>query len=376
MPQLSPNDNIFRLVANTLPLYLKEVEDETIRNQKLPALLMKQTKFNQRGRFPEWPVLYNKGNTITRSPGEAVDWQPVDRLKSFSLPWAQYINYDKYTDEEAWRNNGAAAIVKYYDEIPKYIASNLGQDYGINLYNNGNTAGQSNQLYGIETPMGVSGTTAITGTPVMDPAGTYAGFSTALAAYGGTDPSTPWPIAQVPPAYDFNSPLILDATSSLVKTASNYAWSNPTGFEQRNEEIMSFAVTYSRRNVMGKEGMLSLFLFNDQWYHYFKMTNRAKEKIQVMRGEGETLVSMGFTDVMNFDGAEVTSEWSVPANTGYGLNLKQMTMLAERDRLFVANGPEWDPYSKSYLVDSRLMGQLCLRPRHMVKIANYASTGA
>lgn len=376
MPQPSALDVIPRLVATTLPYYVRKAEDETLRKHKLTALLMKRTKFNCHGRFIEWPIWYNTGNVITRSPGEAVIWTPVDRVKTFSLPWAQYMTTDKYTEEENDRNSGAAAIINYYEELPKRVSNDLLQHIGFAIFANGAAAGVSNQLFGLETAFGTTGS-AIVGTAVMNPSATYAGQSTVLGAGGGTDPAaaTPWPIAQVIPAYDYNSPLILDATSTLVKTASNFAWANTGGFEQRNEEIMSFAVTYSRRNAMGTDAELTLFLLNTQWYHYFKMTNRAKERVQVIRGQGESLTHFGFGDVMYFDGAEVTSDQAVGAGVGYGLNLNQMQMCAEKDRLIQVTGPEWDPYSKSWLLDARLRGQMTMNVRHAVKIGEYASAG-
>lgn len=380
MPQLSMNDQIARLVATTLPRYMKEPQENVIRNQKLLAMLQKKgmMEFNVSGRYLEWLVEYKYGRTRTRSPGDTITFDNVDRYKNVSVPWAQYIQTDNYTREEADRNKGREAIISYYAKIPEKLSKGLERDIGYELYTDGTLASSVNKLYGMETLFGNTGS-AIATTPVMNPSGNYGGLSKALGNYGGTaNSSQPWPIGRVAEDYDFFTPLILDATSTLVKTASNYAWTNATnGWAYRCEEILSFAITHSQRNVNGQDAMMSMFLMDANYYNSLKNVMRAKEKVEINRGENaQGLTGLGFRDVINFDGVDCTYEYGLPASAVYGFNIAQMGLKCETGQLFEMEGPEWDPHHKAWLCDASFRGQLYFNPRHQVKIAEYATNGA
>lgn len=379
MPQVSMNDQIARLVATTLPNYITPALDNVVRNQKLLAWLQKKAKikYNQKGRFPEWTVEYKYGRTRTRSPGDTITFDYNDRFKNCSLPWAQYYQSDNYTEEESMRNSGAEGIIKYYDELPERLVTGLQRDIGYELYNDANTSGQVNHLAGFETLFGNTGS-AITGAFVMTPSGNYAGLSKVLANYGGSNlDGKPWPIGRFTEDYDFFSPLILDVTSTLVKTASNYAFTNLGGWSNRAFEALRFAITHSQRNVPGKDAMMSMFLMDLNYYAQLKNIVGAYEKINTNRGESsEGLVSMGFRDILNIDGVDCTAEYGIPPSTVYGMNVAQVSLLCEKDKLFVSRGPTWDPHHNAYLVLAQLFGQIFFNPRHAVKIAEYGTTGA
>jgi hypothetical protein len=69
------------------------------------------------------------------------------------------------------------------------------------------------------------------------------------------------------------------------------------------------------------------------------------------------------------DGAEVAHEFGMTSNVGYGVNIAKMQLLSMQDKLFAAEGPEYDMPSRSWRVAVDFLGQLKFHsPRHFGKL--------
>lgn len=365
-------------IANTtITKYLREVEDNVLRNRKLLALMKKKGRIsmNESGKNLEWRIRYKRHAMQGFADGDTLTFARNDLWKVASLDWRGYASGDSMTKKEKLINKGAEAIVKRYSEIIPTLVDDIQENFSDQLYVDGNATGNEKFIHGIESFMGVNGTSAVVGTPVMQPLDTYAGLDTTLGAYGGSWSST-WPNHGTGPAeYDFWSPLILDITSSLA--VGSGGWSSATAtWAARCQEIMRFGIIHSKKNKT-LQGQNDLITLDAEFYRLFEEFQAAKERIVINRGDRKDgLLSIGFTDVINFEGSEVTYEYGAPANTAYGWNTEKMMLNSLQDQLFVPMGPDYNPGAQGWVFSVDFYGNLWFNPRYFWKAAAYGSNGA
>jgi hypothetical protein len=81
------------------------------------------------------------------------------------------------------------------------------------------------------------------------------------------------------------------------------------------------------------------------------------------------LRSYGFSDVFEIDGVEVSSENSVPANTGYGLAVGNIELLCMENQLMVSEGPFYDELTQQFRYVVSTLGNLKFKsPRNFFKL--------
>ncbi len=254
------------------------------------------------------------------------------------------------------------------------------QQFGGQVYIDGNASGNENKLQGLESMMSISG--AATNGYVGINNDTYAGLSTALGALGGSwslsGGSNTWPRGSGSVQYDFwTPPVILYDNTSFGAGA---AWTNDA------EEVMSFAIVNTHRNG-GRQGMMDAFFLDRELYRQFADFQKSRQRYEVSRGvattgsggivmdlAGGTLTSLGFPGVLYTDGVEVTYEFDVPVNRGYGLNFDEMQMLCNSDALFRAQGPEFSMLLQAYLFFCGYYGQMRINPRAQCALRTTAGT--
>lgn len=364
------------IVNTTITKYLREVEDNIMRNRKLLALLKKKGRimFNESGKNLEWRVRYKRHNMQGMADADTLTFPRSDLWKVANLDWRGYASADSLTKKESLINKGTEAIVKRYSEIIPDLVDDMQENFSDELYVDGNATGNEKRIHGIESFMGTTGS-AITGTTVMNPSDTYAGLTTGLGDYGGSWSST-WPKSGTGPAeYDYWSPLILDITSSLA--AASGGWSSATAtWAARCQEIMRFGIIHSKKNKT-MQGQNDLITLDAEFYRLFEEFQATKERIVIDRGtRKDGLLSIGFTDVINFEGSEVTYEYGMPANTAYGWNTEKMKLNSLQDKLFVPTGPDYSPTAQGWLFSCDYYGNMWFNPRYFWKAAAYGTNGA
>jgi len=366
------------LAQTTIHDYIKGWQDNVVRNRKLLAKMKADGRitFNHHGDLVDWKIQFKQQDIQGVSDTDTLTFARSDLFKTAQLDWRGYAMTDAVTKKEKLMNDGVAAVIKRYSEVTGLMTKSFDARFGPQLYVDGNAAGNEKLIHGIESFMGTAqttaGTGAITGTPVMNPSDTFAGLSTVLGAYGGIWTGT-WPNGQGDTEYDFWSPLILDATSTLA-TASG-GWTASTNFAARGLEATRFGLINTRKNS-SKEGMIDVVLYDSLFYRQFLELLQSKERIVINTNRQNTLVGLGFSDTVNFDGAEVTYEFGIPASTGYGFNTNEMELKSMQNELFVAEGPDYDIASSSYRFKLDYYGNLTFNPRMFFKIAAYGSNGA
>lgn len=358
-------DAWLRVATTTIADYIREEEVNVLRNRKLPAMLKERGRitFNHSGTEMDWKVRWKRAPITGYADGDTLSFARKDRHKPATLGWRGYSATDSVTKFEQLQNRGKEAIINIFSTTAKMLMEDMEEHFAEEFYVDGNAAGNSKKLHGLESFLGNGGAAAAG--YIATPSDTYAGLSTSLGNYGGSwatngSSQVTWPVGTGDAHYDFWSPLIVNYTSTAW-SATTKTWPNTC------VEALRFGITHAAKNK-SKRGQVDMYLLDPQLYFQFKQAHESKQQINVNRGQAAGLVALGFTDVMNFDGVDVTSEYGVPANVAYGIALGAMELCSMQDRLFVPDGPDMEISTKSYRFSIDMMGNLKCNPRNFVKL--------
>lgn len=339
-----------RVVNTTTRQFLKGETVEVLRNRKLLAILNDRGRvtYNHSGTDIQWQVRFKQAPLVGYDDADTMTFSRINRWKNGVLPWRGYVATDSMTKKEKEINKGTEALVKVYSQIASMLMQDIEEQFGDQLYIDGNASGNSKLIHGIESFMGVSST--VSSSPVGNPSDTYAGLSTALGNYGGSW-SGNWPTGTGDAHYDFFSPTIVDYTNSLWGFSSN-VWANTC------IPSLRFGIIKGKKNK-SKRGQLDLILLNDELYRPFLERLQLEEHLHVQPNNGSSgLWKLGFTDLQNFDGVDVTYEYGVPANVGYGWCMNLVELCSLQSDLFIPEGPDFDISSQSWRFSIDFLGNL------------------
>lgn len=349
-----------RVVNTTIHQFLKGAEVEVLRNRKLLAILRDRGRitYGKSGDEQQWQVRFKQAPMVGFDDSDTLTFSRINRYKKATQGWRGYAATDSMNKREKEINKGMEALVKVYSETASNLLEDIEEQFGDELYIDGNASGNSKRLHGIESFMGVSGT--VSGSPVGNPSDTYAGLSTALGNYGGSW-SGNWPTGTGDAHYDFWSPTIVDYTNSFWGLTSN-VWANTC------LEALRYGIIKGKKNK-SKSGQMDLILANDELYRPFLSRAQLEEQIIVSTNSGSSgLVKLGFGDTMNFDGVDITYEYGVPTGVAYGWCMNQVELQSLQGELFVPEGPDFDIASQSWRFSIDFLGNLKFKAiRNFVK---------
>src|SRR6185503_1339614 len=125
--------------------------------------------------------------------------------------------------------------------------------------------------------------------------------------------------------------------TSVVKT-----WANTC------LESLRFGLLHGRKND-DQDMQVDIVFLARNLYRLFVQALATEERINVSPSEGSSgLYKLGFTDITNFDGTDITWEFGTPANMGYGICLNACELMSLKKELVNARGPVFDEESQSY----------------------------
>lgn len=343
-----------RIAKANISEYLKDEEVNILANQKLLALMQqkKRISYGHAGSAMEWPVKKSRNSITPYTDASALSFQRINRHERASLEWRAYTVAEHVTWLEKLQNKGKEALVKYAERIGESIKDDLKFNFEDELYKDGYAAANQGRIHGFASCLGVTGTNQYTA-----PSDTYANLSTVLGNYGGAVQSGSWPSGKFDQEYYFWSPLIVNY--------SHADWAGGTSWADNAIEAMRNGILF-QRNAKGKDGQLDIIVKTASMYSEFLNSLDEKERIEVKRnGEKSGLVSLGFTDVVNFDGVDVTSSYSVPDTQAYGLNFMEVELCSLQDQLFgMQDSDDIDTLSEKFV--GTFAGNMKLNPRHIV----------
>lgn len=357
-----------RTINTTISKYLREVEPEILRRRVLLAKLqsMGRVSYGYTGLNMVWRVRYKRAPITGYAEGDTITFARQDKWKTAELDYRGYTVSDARYKMEGLKNRGDEAIVKVWAEAGENLVDDIEDQFGDELYIDGNAAGNTRRLHGLESFFSVSGASA--SAPIGVNNDTYAGLSTALANYGGSWTGT-WPSGTGDAHYDFWTPLVVDYTSTVATASGGWASATKT-WANTCREALRFGIIKTRKNK-SRKGMMDLGILNDELYRLFEEKVEANERVMVQSGNRSTLYNLGFEDVIRFEGVEFTFEYGVPASTGYGLCSSAMELCSMQDQLFVPTGPVYNETDQSDRLTVDFYGNMKFQSlRSMVKWKN------
>ncbi len=364
-----------RTAATTLAKHIREVEESMLRNYQMGALLEAagRVNYNNSGEGFDWPVQFRlhkvEGNT-----GETQrNFARRNLWKTASLEYRGYQATDSMYYREFRSNRGPEGVVKVFENFVDRLETSITQVLGTEYYIDGSASGNEQSWHGLESMFAVNGTvnistgaqrTANAADKVGYASDTYAGLSTQLGNAGGENESgAVWPDGIADSEYDFWSPLIVNYTSTAFGGSADT-------FAAQGDEAMRYAIINAQRNTSKNGQITNIFLARDL---YTDLLNLIDDKERIQISSEHSLRALGFKNVLNFDGVEVSWESGVPTGVGYGINYDNMELKSMDDNLLRSEGPDYDIHSQSFnAVVSTLSNLKFSSPRNFFKLAALA----
>lgn len=363
-----------RSIATTIVNHLREEEVASLRKYKVFAALegSGNVRTNMSGRGFDWEIQY-RNHTPSGNNGETPRTFARQNLwKRAELEFRGAQVTDAIYKKEMLENRSAQALVNVAGKMASRLLTSMEQYLAREWVVDGYAAGNELRFHGLESFMGNNGTVNITdgsqrtanaADPFCYPSDTYAGLSTTLGAYGGSQQTGVWPNGYADPEFDFFSPVQVNYTSTYFGGAT-------ATWKDNCVKAVREAIHQTRRNDT-KEDQIDMVLLDRRMFIDFLNTLDSKERVIVSRTNG--LRSYGFTDVFELDGVEISSENSVPANTGYGLAIGNMELLCMEGQLLNSEGPFYDEITQQYRYVVSTLGNLKFKsPRNFFKLTTLA----
>ncbi|MBY0513842.1 MAG: phage major capsid protein [Gemmataceae bacterium] len=351
----TPSDFV-RVDKTTIGEQIKGEELNIVRNQKVLALMEGNGRitFNHSGKRMEFNVRKARNSLVPYGDGSGLDFARINRWEDAALPWRGYVASESVGKLEKLKNQGQWARVNFIAEITEALMDDVRFGFGSELYKDGNASGNENRIHGWKSFLGYTGTAQYT---LADD--TYAGLDTDLGALGGAAISGTWPDGQFDPEYDAWTPLIVNYTNSSWSAATDN-WANNC------IEVLRAGIIHNANQRGLKQGMLELILMTATMYADFLNQIDDKERIVIERNAAQsTLIKLGFKDITNFDGVDLSYESEVPSGEAYGINTKTQELKSMQGQLFVPSDDyDLDFLSDRYAID--FFGNLQCNPRGFV----------
>ena len=361
-----------RSIGTTIVNYLREEELDTFRKFKVFAALEASGNvvMNQGGRGINWQIRYRNQPVMGNSGETPRVFSRQNLWQTAELPYRGYQVTDAIYKKEMLENRGQQALVNVAGNMASRLKESMEQHLAKEVYIDGNAAGNELRFHGLESFFGVNGTINIsTGAQrsanAADmfgyPSDTYAGLSTQLGAVAGSQISGVWPNGVADPEYDYYSPIVVNYTSTAF---GNSTWLDNCIVATRQ------GIHQTKRNDT-KESEIDMVILDRKMYIEYMNKLESKERVIATRTNG--LRSYGFRDVFEQDGVEITSEYSVPSNCGYGFSIENMELRCMEGTLMTAEGPFYNEDMQSYRYVVSVLANLRFRsPRNFFKLAALA----
>ena len=366
-----------RTAATTLANHIREVEESMLRNYQMGALLEAggRVNYNNSGEGFDWPVQYRM-HKVEGNTGETQrNFARRNLWKTASLEFRGYQTTDSMYYREFRSNKGPEGVVKVFDNFVERLETSLTQGLGGEYYADGSASGNEQSWHGLESMFVLNGTVNSTSGAqrsanaadiVGYPNDTYSGLSTVLGNYGGENESGQyWPDGIADAEYDFWSPLVVNYTTTHADLpSSTNTWAG------QGDEAMRYAIINAQRNTSKNGQITNILLARDLYMGLLNIID-TKERIQI--SSEQSLRALGFKNVLNFDGIEVSWEAAIASGVGYGINYDNMELKSMDESLLRSEGPEYDIHSQSFnAVVSTLSNLKFSSPRNFFKLAALA----
>ena len=343
-----------RVAATTIEEWAKVVSEEAEKHLPHIAMLKSKGRIKQgaaSGGGMRWVVRVKDHTLQAFEDMSPISFERVNTKVNALLPWRGYYMVDAISLREKLEQGGPEAMIKVFSNREEVMRRAALRSLADKFYLDGSV--QTQDFHGIESFMGIDTQTA-TDQLATTTNSTYAGLSTAAGTVDATNTKA-W------------TPVIVN--TAHTPTAGLRTWADTA------DEYLRHAILQSTYGA-GPSDRLSMFTLTKDGYEDLLNLLDDKERIPVVRGSAEKLVSMGFSAI-NFDGVPVIWDAAVPTTdadstvvSGYGWTHDQMELrLLNSGNLFSSKVT----YNDTMATDNiflYMVGNLKFRgPRHFVKLA-------
>jgi len=362
-----------RHAVSTLAKHITELEDAHLRNYALPAQLQSAGRFmfNQSGRGFDWRVQYKRHSVSANTGVNRRNFTPKNLYKLAYLEDRGYMATDSISTLEVLQNRGPEAIGNLFQNFVERIVNSMDQVLAGQYFIDGSATANEDFWDGLLSMFETNGTvnystgaqrTANQADYVGYPNDTYAGLSTVLGNYGGSNESgVIWPDGDSDPQYDFWSPIIVVGNSSRFSGTSNL-------FSEQADEAFRYAITHSGK-LGGKAARPTTVLMARGMYNDLKNLISAKEEIAVT--DTNSLRALGFRDVISLDGVELTYDNGVPAHNAFGMSYENITIRSLYGELMHQEGPQYDMDDQIHKAVVSVLGNIKFNsPRNFFRVVD------
>lgn len=378
------------IVNQAIPEYLRDVLDTTVYKRLWMAMIQNRGRLTTgvNGSYESrFPLDWREAPVTTLAYGQDIAFAPQDYLKWGSLEWKALVAADlMHVIEYMKIANSPNTVVDRYKQIVPKLISAIKNQIGLQIYNNANASGKTEDFDGLETACGTveaAGSITDATCDVLDivaahsTTATYLGLPTYLSQSGtwsttmahsrGVQPNyvinSDWPEGSGDSEYGYRAPKLLNWSSSAWGTSA-VTW------ESNCQRAISRAAMWIRNTAGGEGNGSSLMaMLSTNLMSGFKNSLRASTLILSPHKEAEQL---GFGDVLNFEGVGVYSEYGCPINTGYILDMDDLELKFISKDIVESRGPFETPEG-SYKWSAISLGNFKFDPRRLAKLFNYAA---
>lgn len=294
-----------RVLRTSIAKFVRGASNETIQNSILLNMLKKRGRvsFNNSGKTLDWQIKTKQRELKSRTDMAQTTYQRQNLHEAATLPWRGYVMQDAISQKERFMVRGQEALVQIWPDRMKDMMEDASDRMNIELFIDGNLAGNEEQLHGLESIFGATSPTTTSKYATSNES--YAGLT--LSAVHGTESATT----------PYSPHLVNEAFTGFGTWASN-----PTKISRTL--ISACRVNNKRKSVP------DLLLMNESRYLDFK---DALTTERFIISEEVKDVAAGFKS-FSYDGVDVMWDFDCPADLTYCLNLDQIEFRSLAPDLF------------------------------------------
>lgn len=351
-------------IKTTAPKYLAEATDHTIRRRLLLKMLERSgnVMFNVRTPKMIWDIEVREPKVRVLSGGGRSVFNQTDAYEQLEIDHAELEATDTLDRRTQMVNDSSPQqIVNLAGTKMDKLVRTMTRKINSQFYVDNSSGVNVGMMTGIKSI--VKPATITAGDIVAIPAAntTYGGKSIELGSLGGhwstnlaTSPNasaaTDWPFGQGSSEYDYNTPKMFNINGNF---------NGDTGWANNCLKVMRRMA--STIESLGGDGVnpvahiLGLDLHNE-----FKDKLETRERLYV----SDYAKSLGFPDVMSYEGAVVMKDYDCPSGEGYAVNPNEIALYSVHDQLFFTDGG-WETPEQSTLFLVGFLGNWVWTPKYV-----------
>lgn len=350
------------VLKTTVPAYFREATDHTIRNRLLLKLLEVQGNVILNVKTPKmiWDIEVKEPSVRALAGGDRHHWGTMDPYVQLEISHAE-LEATETMDRrfQMINSNSPQAIVDEAGKKVDRLVRTMSRQINSQFYAD-NTGANNLYLTGIGSFMKYTSPTA--GDWILKPAvgTTYGGLSIEIGAMGGTWSAnlgtkpcvalaTDWPEGQGSAEYDYNSPKMINVTSSIGGSAG---WSNNCLKAIRR-------MTRAIRHTGGDGTVPMLQLLSTELYSQVEdlIENRERTRID------DYASNLGFPATISYNGSLLATDFDCPAGVGYALNPSTTALYSVHSDLFFTDS-DWSTESQLSQFLVGFLGNYVMQPKY------------